>query len=359
MSDSPNILAWSASGDQGGGQAWYDLCLTADPNDENTVYVGGIRMKKSVDGGTTWLDIQNNYLHVDQHWLEFNPHNDVLFLANDGGMYRYDNGTDWVDISDGIVTAQIYKLGQSPHSPVKTMCGFQDNGTSEFTGSVWSRRGGGDGFECAYDPTDDEWYFNSLYYGRIYRTGPNIQNQQICGLDVLDVNEEGAWSAPYLLSRYDSNTLFSGLKNVWRSRNIKTPVFEDIVWEKISDNLGNDNASNLNNLEESRADSNMVWCSKGVRRIYLTTNALAPVEDVVWQDLSNNLPWLNLPVTAIETHPTDPSTLYIGFNSLVYKSTDMGETWEEWETGLPGVAVNDILYDVMSDEGLYVGTDLG
>ena len=31
MSDSPNILGWSASGDTDGGQAWYDLALEADP----------------------------------------------------------------------------------------------------------------------------------------------------------------------------------------------------------------------------------------------------------------------------------------------------------------------------------------
>ena len=359
MSDEPNILSWSASGDQEGGQAWFDLCLTVDPNDADVVYVGGIRMKKSVDGGATWLDIQNNYLHVDQHWLEFSPHTDELFLANDGGMYVLENGADWLDVSDGIVTGQIYKLGQSPHSPVKTLCGFQDNGTYEFTGSIWDRRGGGDGFEAWYDQEDPEWWFNSLYYGRVYRTGPNLSNQQICGDGVLGIDEEGAWSAPYSLSRFDNNTMYSGLKNVWRTRNIKTPTKDDIVWERISFDLGGDNNSNLNNLEESRADSNMVWVSKGARRLYLTMNALAPVDSVEWIDLSNSLPWQNFPVTAIETHPLDSATLYIGFNAKVFKSNDRGETWEEWIEGLPGVPVNDILLDLTSDEGLYVATDLG
>ena len=102
MSDSPNILNWSVSGEGTGGQAWYDLCLAADPVDPNTVYVGGIRMKKSDDGGATWQDIQNNYVHVDHHWLEFNPHTDELFLANDGGMYKYEDNTSWVDVSDGV-----------------------------------------------------------------------------------------------------------------------------------------------------------------------------------------------------------------------------------------------------------------
>ena len=359
MSDSPNILNWSASGEGTGGQAWYDLCLAADQLDPNTVYVGGIRMKKSTDGGSTWLDIQNNYLHVDHHWLEFNPHTDELFLANDGGMYKYENNSEWVDISDGIVSGQIYKLGQSPHSPVKTMCGFQDNGTSEFTGSSWERRGGGDGFECTYDTEDQEWWYNSLYYGRIYRTGPNLQNQKIAGEDELGITEEGAWSSPYLLSRYDNNTMFLGMKNVWRTKNVKHPIKDSIVWERISYSLGNDNNSNLNNVEEARSDPNFVWVSKGSRKMYFTSNACAPADSVEWTDRSDLLPWLNFSVTAIETHPTDSAIVYIGFNGKVYKSVDMALTWEEWEAGLPGATVNDILYDVQTNEGLYVATDLG
>lgn len=359
MSDSPNILNWSASGEGTGGQAWYDLCLTADQIDPNTVYVGGIRMKKSIDGGVTWLDIQNSYLHVDQHWLEINPHTDELYLANDGGMYKYENNFEWIDISEGIVSGQIYKLGQSPHSPVKTMCGFQDNGTSEFTGSVWERRGGGDGFECTYDTEDEEWWYNSLYYGRIYRTGPNLQNQKIAGEDELGINEEGAWSSPFLLSRYDNNTMYLGMKNVWRTTNIKHPIKDSIVWERISFSLGNDNNSNLSSVEESRANQNMIWATKGSRKLYYTTNATDSVSNVVWADRSDQLPWLNLAVTTVETHPTDSATLYIGFNGKVYKSADLAMTWEEWELGLPGAAVNDILYDVQTDEGLYVATDIG
>ncbi len=359
MSDSPNILSWSADGSQSGGQAWYDLCMVADPFIEDRLYVGGIRMKQSNDGGATWIDIQTNFLHVDQHWLEFSPHTHELFLANDGGMYRYENNAEWKDITDGIVTSQIYKLGQSPFNPNKTLCGFQDNGTSQFTGSVWQRVGGGDGFECIYDEVDQNVRYTSLYYGRVYRTSENYENQQICGLDVLGITEEGAWSSPFLISRYNDNHMFAGLKNVWRTMNIKHPERDSVAWERISFSLGNDNNSNLNNLEQSRANENMLWCSKGSRRLYLTTNALAPVDSVEWIDLSNSLPWLSFPVSTIETHPTDSATLYIGFNNSVYKSIDRGISWEEFSEGLPNAPVNDILYHIGSNEGLYVATDLG
>ena len=99
MSDAPNIMGWSASGDGEGGQAWYDLCLEADPVVVDRVYAGGIRMKRSDDAGVTWLDIQDSYLHVDQHDLTANPHTNEIWLANDGGIYRYANNQQWEDRS--------------------------------------------------------------------------------------------------------------------------------------------------------------------------------------------------------------------------------------------------------------------
>lgn len=357
MSDSPNIMGWSATGDDDSGQAWYDLCMDADPVNPNRIYVGGIRMKRSDDGGATWMDIQNSYLHVDQHWCEFNPHNDDLYLCNDGGVYHYVDNQNWVDISHGIVAGQIYAFGQSPHEANTAVSGYQDNGTMEFNGVRWTDVGGGDGFECQYDPVDPEWRYTSLYYGRVYRTSPDFYGQQICGFDQLGINEEGAWKTPWLVSKHNENVMFAGLKNVWRAKNIKTENRDDIVWEKISSNLAGNDLTNMNQLIQHRADSNIVYASEGTRRLFRCDNALA--EEPTWTDLSNLLPFTQVPVTALESHPTDSATLFLGFNSKVWKSVDAGNSWTEIEGALPGVAVNTICYDTLTNEGLYVGTDMG
>ena len=193
MSDAPNIMGWSTSGDGEGGQAWYDLCLEADPVVVDRVYAGGIRMKRSDDAGVTWLDIQDSYLHVDQHDLTTNPHTQEIWLANDGGIYRYANNEQWEDRSQGIITGEIYKIGQSPFAGTNAMNGYQDNGTYLFDGIQWSRGSGGDGFECIYDPNDPNWFFSSSQYGRIYRTGPGIQSQTIVANGELGITEGGAW----------------------------------------------------------------------------------------------------------------------------------------------------------------------
>jgi len=359
MSDEPNIMGWSADGSGSGGQAWYDLCIAADYDNENIVYVGGVRMKKSLDGGATWLDINNEYLHVDQHHCAVSPYNHDLYLANDGGMYQYINNEEWNDISNGIVTGQIYKMGQSMHTSYKVLSGFQDNGTMEYTGAQWTDVGGGDGFECMYDPTDEEWRYGSIYYGNIYRTGPNFTNQQICGFEELNIDEQGAWVTPFTLSSHDENTMFVGLKNVWRSRNIKIDERDDIVWDRISWNLGANNTNNMTCVEHSRADTNLLFASEGSRKFFRCSNILAPADEVVWEDFSNNLPWFSVPVNDIESHPTDSSIVWIAFNKNVYQSNDRGLSWTDISGTLPEIQISSIVYDLYSDGGLYIGTDMG
>ena len=359
MSDSPNILDWSASGDGDGGQAWYDLCMEADPVDPDRIYVGGIRMKRSDDGGATWIDIQNSYLHVDQHWCKFSPHDGKLYLANDGGIYVLDSPGQWVDLSNDIVAGQIYKFGQAPFTANDALTGYQDNGSMSYNGVVWDRVGGGDGFECQYDPTDESVFYTSLYYGRVYRTNNDVSTQQFGGEGQLDINESGAWSTPWFVSKWDENTMFLGLKNVWRSRNIKVAEKDSIVWEKISSDLGGNDNSNLISMVQSRADSNIVYCSEGTRRFFRTDNALAPVDEVTWTDHSNDLPWVQVPVSCIETHPIDSATVYIGFNGKVWKSINAGEDWEDISGTMPQTVVNSIAYDIQTDEGLYAATDMG
>ncbi len=360
MATTPNILGWAADGSSTGGQAWYDLCIEADHLDPDVVYVGGIRAKKSIDGGANWLDISNNYLHVDMHEMAISPHTKELYLCNDGGLYKYLDNQEWKDISSGMVIGQIYQLGQSNHSPNHTLTGFQDNGTMEFNGVYWKRKGGGDGFECAYDFTDPSTRYNSIYYGAVYRTNSEVSNEKICGLDVLDVTEEGAWNTPYFLLKADTsaNTMFVGLKNLWRSTNIKHPEKDSIVWEKISNNLYN-NTTNINELEGCISNPNIVYLSKDNRRLFRTNNARDEV--LTWVNIATNLPVIQVPINSIETHPTDTNIVFICFHNNVYKSLNQGLNWTLMTSTLPDISTNSIIMDTTDAglEALYLGTDMG
>ena len=59
-------------------QIWYDMVVRVKPDDENTVFIGGIWLYRSTDGFATngkmeIIGTYSPYLHVDQHALEFSP----------------------------------------------------------------------------------------------------------------------------------------------------------------------------------------------------------------------------------------------------------------------------------------------
>ncbi len=358
MSSTPNIMGWSADGSSSGGQAWFDLCLAGDPLTPNVIYCGGIRLKKSIDGGVTWQDINSNYVHVDQHEMAINPHNLDLYVCNDGGLYRYVNNSEWQDISNGIVNGQIYRMGQSPHNAARALTGFQDNGTAEFQGARWQRTGGGDGFECMYDFDELGRRYSSIYYGDLYRTSNDYINQKFAGIGVNGINEEGAWSTPFCLNSENSDAMFVGMKNIWRSKNIKHVDKDSIVWEKISTNFLSANTTNCNQIRSHYSHGNVLYASKGSRKLGRTENSMA--DTVVWQNISTFLPNAVVAVNAIETHKTDSMIVYIAFNKNVYKSQTGGTSWTLMTPNLPDVTVNTIVTDTASVlENLYIGTDLG
>ena len=83
------------------GQAFYDLLLEVDPDNDEVVYTGGIDLFKSGDGASKWTQLSHWYggfdfqeVHADQHIAAFghNDSNKVIF-GNDGGVaYSADGG---------------------------------------------------------------------------------------------------------------------------------------------------------------------------------------------------------------------------------------------------------------------------
>ena len=360
-STSPNILDWSCDGSGTGGQAWYDLDIAADPANANTLFVGGVDVWKSVDGGQSWAINSHWYggcnvpaVHADLHVLEYSPVSGRLYAGDDGGVYYTANGgTDWVDISSNLVIGQIYKLGQSRTVKEKVINGFQDNGTSTYTASGWLDTGGGDGMECLVDHTDPAYTYHTVYYGSIYRKYNNSNEVQIAGLNVFGITEEGDWVTPFIMDETDPNTMFVGYKNIWRSNNIRSV---SINWTKLSDNLGGSNTQNLAVLEQSPADKSILYAARHDGRLFRSDNVndAAPT----WVDLTSYLPSAGTP-TSLEAHPSNADVVYMTLNQRVYKSVNKGLTWTDLTGTLPDTPINSIVYYKNSDEGLYIGTDVG
>ena len=359
MSNSPNIMSWGCDGGSGG-QAWYDLDIAADPQDENTIFAGGVNCFKSTDGGATW-DISSHWwgdcgvpaVHADLHILEYNPADGRLYTGNDGGIYWTANGgTNWTVITDGMPISQVYRIGQSATVKDLVINGYQDNGTSTLNGTEWDFTRGGDGFECIIDPTDSKYSYASLYYGNVARYYNNNYQIDVCREGIYGINEAGAWITPYILDEYDPDIMFIGYKNIWRCNNVKAGAGQ-ISWKKVSAFSNNDNMAVV---EQSPANPEILYTGKYNGSVFRTDDAYS--SNPLWIDITTNLPQGGT-AGDIEAHPFDENTVYIALGNDIYKSIDKGLSWVDISSNLPSINLTSIAYYKNSQEGLYVGSDLG
>ncbi|MEI7663441.1 MAG: hypothetical protein WCK34_14630, partial [Bacteroidota bacterium] len=321
-STTPNVMGWSCDGSDTGGQGWYDLALAADPVNPETIYVGGVNVFKSTNGGTSWVINSHWYggcsvpsVHADCHFLTFSPVNGTLFATNDGGCWSTGNGgTTWNDHTVGMTIGQIYKIGQSQTIKNKVINGFQDNGTYGYTPAGWIAIGGGDGMECAFDYTDAAYTYHTVYYGDIYRRVNNASEAHIAGSGVNGITESGAWVTPFCLSEADHKGMFIGYKNIWRSNNVTS---SPVTWKKISDNLAGSNTTDMAVVEHSPANTNLFYAGRSDNKFFRTDNCMA--DNPLWYDLTSTLIGSGT-ITDIEANPMDENIVYITRGNFVLKS---------------------------------------
>lgn len=355
-SNSPNIFGYGTTGGSGS-QAWYDIVMIGDDANANHIIMGAINVWESFDGGATWSIVThwtgsggNPAVHADQHVLEYNPVNGNLFLGSDGGVhFTADGGANWTEISSGLPIAQVYKIGQAQTSKDLVINGYQDNGTAIWYGTNWSTEIGGDGMECIIDYSDENYMYGALYYGDIRRSS---NRGATFGGITGGISESGAWVTPYKLHPTDPNTMFVGMRNVWRTTNVKagTPT-----WTVISA-LGG--TSTIRDIAIAPSDPNVVYIARsGSNNFYRSNNAMSG--SPTWTSLDGSLPGSGWP-SDIEIDPTDPTHLWIGWGNDIYESTNSGASWTNIAGTLPALSLNTIVYDTRStNDALYVGMDVG
>ena len=149
--------------------------IRIDPSNPNNVYVAGLPIAKSLDGGRTFatLDEAGGHGepgHVDVHAIWINPRNsNHIMNGNDGGLdISYDQGKNWISVKT-MAAGYFYAISYDMRRPYWVCGGLQDNGSwcgpsskranVGILNSDWFRIGGGDGFFTAQDAND----YNIVY----------------------------------------------------------------------------------------------------------------------------------------------------------------------------------------------------
>jgi len=388
--NSPNLL-----GDELGyrDQSDYDLCITVSPTDEDLVFVGGIIIWKTTDGGSTAFtncttqaeDGGSWYVHCDIHDLAINPLNDKLYAVTDGGVYvSTDSGDTWVDLKEGVCVTQSYYIDDYDANSDAVLIGSQDNGIKYKNNddSFFSNIGAGDGFDVIINYSDQTkgyavvnksiFIFNDFLSGTnfkinnlnwfpqiemntsdtaiLYFSNSNIfkYNNTLQSIEELSsfLNESGYWALKTCKS--NSNRIYAAGGNELFSEfgNMHVSSDQGNTWTLISENNGfPENYPRISRIGVRPNSSNMVYAvfSGYVDnlKIYYSNDA-----GLNWSNISYDLP--NIPILSIEVDSYN--NVYVGTDIGVYFKTSGATNWEPFYNNLPNVPISDLAINEVNDK---------
>jgi len=349
------------------GQGDYDLCMAVSPTDANKVYFGGINSWKTNDGGQTWeiMNMWTSYatynksnaptIHADKHYMIFRGNSDVLFETNDGGIYKsFNHGTKWINKTNGLTISQVYRLSSAQTQKDIVITGLQDNGSKLLWNSNWYDVTGGDGMECAIDPTNENIEYATYAQGELYRTNDMWDTQTTISDNIGGGSLSGAWVTPFVLNPLNHNTIFVAYEDLWVSRDTGS-TFTKI--SSFASDFGN--TTTLKVLDIFKQDSLVILT--GTRTdLFITTDG-----GTSWKDITNNLPSSSNSITNVLFDANDKNQIWVSLGSYsgnqIYETSDGGANWTNISNGLPDIPAMCIIQNKRNTQTteLYIGMDVG
>lgn len=351
--------------------------IRVDPQDKNGIYILGVPLLMSKDGGKNFTSIGKENVHVDHQALWVNPKmQGHLINGNDGGLnMSYDDGESWIKLNNAAV-GQFYAINVDNEKPYNVYGGLQDNGVwvganNARQDKAWHQSGqypweelmGGDGMHIQIDSRDANTVYTGYQFGNYFRinrkTGERtyIQPKHKLGETPYRFN----WQTPILLSPHNQDILYLGGNKLMRSMN------QGDNFEAISDDLtnggkkGNVAYGTLASISESPFQFGLIYTGSDDGKISVTKNAGGS-----WADITGNLP-KDLWVSRIVASQHKKERVYVTLNGYrwddfkvyVYMSDNYGQTWKDISSNIPASPVNVIREDPENENILYLGTDNG
>lgn len=390
--------------------------IRVDPNDKEKIYLAGVPLIMSRDGGNTFESISKENVHSDHHALWINPKKPGhLINGNDGGVnITYDDGQTWMKNNSPSV-GQFYAINVDNDQPYNVYGGLQDNGVwkgahNNTQDSRWHSSGknpwqgimGGDGMQVQIDNRNSNIVYTGFQFGNYFRLdlakrkNTRIQPKHELGEAPYRFN----WQTPILLSSHNQDILYLGGNKLHRSMN------QGDDWTAISDDLtqggkkGNVAYGTLTTISESPFQFGLIYVGSDDGLVQVTKNGggnwaristsfpkdlwvsevaaskhkkervYATLNGYRWDDFTPYVyvsddygaSWKNIskgiatsPVNALVEDPENENLLFVGTDNGLYVSFDRGDSWELMQNGMPNVAVHDLVIQPR-DKHLLVGT---
>jgi len=377
---------------------WYYMRMTADPKDENTVWIDNVLLYRSVDGGSTFVPVPT-VPHGDSHKLWINPDDpNIMIEGDDGGATVSLNGGRSWSSQRNQPTAELYRVTVDEQFPYRLYGAQQDNSTvsvpSRLSPAVISdfeqeyQVGGCESGHVAVDPRDPNIVYAGCYGGSInrydVRTGQTReilaypQNQM--AQKVSDLRYRFQWDAPIRISPHDPDVLYHTSNRVHRSRD------GGQSWEVISPDLTTNDSEHQGYaggpithdgtgvevygtvfaFEESPLEAGVLWAGSDDGLIHVSRD-----DGATWADVTPRGFPEGATVNSIDISPRTPGRVNVAAyryrqadtHPWLYQTTDYGRTWRLLTDGTNGIPADHFTRVVREDperEGLlYAGTEFG
>jgi len=361
-----------------GGESWtrinsinprpmYFSQVRVDPSDDKYVYVLGVSISASRDGGKSF-QVGSRAIHDDQHALWIDPRDGRhQIVGTDGGFYAtYDRGANW-DHHNSFSLGQFYHVAVCSKKPYWVYGGLQDNGCWGVPSMTLRRTGptnedavslnGGDGYVCRVDPEDpDQVYAESQNGGMVrynLRTGERGS--------IKPVAPQGGpryrfnWNTPYILSAANSHILYSGGNYVFKS--VKKGDNPQI----ISPEIARTKHGSATALAESPRNPDVLWAGTDDGYLWVTKTGGKDWTNVTEKVGLKKPIW----VATIETSRFADGRAYVALDAhrldddapYLYVTDDYGQTWKPITGNLPSGSTRCLREDVKNPNLLYCGTE--
>jgi photosystem II stability/assembly factor-like uncharacterized protein len=372
--------------------------VRVDPNDPEVVYMGGVGLHQSTDGGKTVQTDVAEPIHDDVHAIWIDPSNsNHVIIGNDGGLaFSWDMAKTWVFVPN-LPVGLFYHVSVDMSTPYNICGGMQDNydwcgpsqvrGAAGIAGFHWATIQGGDGFVVLQDPKDNRVIYSESQDGNIVRV------DRVTGetMSIRPVAPQGQpayrwhWDTPMLISPHDASVVYVAGNRVFRAADrglTFAPISPDLTTGEDSDReqivtMGlkgsditiakNDGISAYGTvvaLAESPKTAGVLYAGTDDGRLQVTKDG-----GKAWNDVYQKLP--NAPKGAFISRLTpsrfDAGTVYAtidnhrlnDYETYIYTSKDYGQTWTSLNGNLRGEVIKTITEDLKNPDVLYVGAETG
>lgn len=367
-------------------QARWDWCeIRVSPDNEDEVYSIGQNSFVTKDGGHNFTKIAGDIIHLlphgadvihlDTHAMWINSANpDHVIFGTDGGVFvTHDRCRTWLHLNN-MPIAECYAVTYDMDDPYNVYVGTQDNAAlfgpathrpNPGRPDAWQHVyldpwGGGDSYFTYRDPTDPETIYYEHQLGALRRK--NMATGQTVNIQPRIDGEElrFAWMTPFFPSKFDGHTLYYGANRVFKSTNrgdVWQPISGDLVSDTVVPNV---RYRAITTLAESSIQPGVLFAGSDNADLAVTSD-----DGLTWDRIDLGLPKRS--ITRVAPSPHELNRVFVtlsgagldDYAAYVFRSDDMGKTWQSISLGLPAEPMNVILEDPQVPDLIYVGTDMG